>query len=104
MGSALTVMNGIPIRYLTLATEDTGDTEKQFLKIPVACLQLAKKLAHGRVAGDDGAGYFAGSRRFSSSVQFSTTTRLRSVGVSVASSLTIRNRWPSGDTSYEREE
>lgn len=49
--------------------------------------------------------YFTGTRAFSSSVQLRTTTMLAGVAFwSLAGvSLSMRNRWPSGDTSYWRE-
>ena len=46
---------------------------------------------HGRRAD-----HFAGSLAFSSSSQFNTTTMLGAC--SMAESLIIRNRWPSGET------
>lgn len=48
--------------------------------------------------------YLAGTRDLSSSIQLTTTVMVGS-GAGVAASavsLSIRNRWPSAETSYER--
>ena len=45
-------------------------------------------------------GYFVGTFDFSSSNQFCTTSMLGFVWSAPLPSLIIRNRWPSGDTSY----
>jgi FkbM family methyltransferase len=47
--------------------------------------------------------YFVGTSRFNSSTQCCTTTMLAGAEVPAAPpSLIIRNRWPSGETSYDR--
>ena len=63
-----------------------------------ACNKTPARRAH------QAATYFAGTRDFSSLIQLTTTVMVGS-GADVeapAVSLSIKNRWPSADISYER--
>ena len=50
-------------------------------------------------ADSEGHHYFAGTRRFSSSVKFCTTTRFRATSALPASALITKKRCPSLETS-----